>query len=68
MITKKSAQKSLKHFKKMTVNGFENLSDNGKITGAALLGITIGVASTLLTPVVKSLVAAAPTKKSKAKA
>ncbi len=68
MITKKSAKKSLKHFKKAAIEGYENISANEKMAGAALIGVGVGVASTLLTPIVKSLVAAKPAKKSKATA
>lgn len=64
MISKKSAQKSLKNFKKIAVKAYDNISDNGKMAGAALLGMGVGVASTLITPMLKNLVVTRPSKSS----
>lgn len=64
MINKKSARKSLKNFKKIAVRAYDKVSDNGKMSGAALLGVGVGVASTLLTPMIKNLVVTQPSKSS----
>lgn len=47
MMTRKSAKKQLRAFRKMTTDRFADVSANEKMAGAAILGVAIGVASTL---------------------
>lgn len=54
MMTRRSAKKQLKAFRKMTTDRFADVSANEKMAGAAILGVAIGVASTLCRPLFQS--------------
>ncbi len=62
MITKKSAKKQLKAFKKFAADGYGHIGANEKLAGAALIGVGIGIASTMLKPFLQNVATAKPAK------
>lgn len=47
MMTRKSAKRQLKALRKTAIDRFDDITTNEKMAGAAVLGVVVGIASTL---------------------